>query len=506
MRTIHETIDEVARWNEHATALVQAEDGREYTYGELRDRSNAFANGLRDRGISSGDRVLFLTNLTIDYTVAWLGTIKAGALPTALHTRESADTILQMVDRVGGHAVVFDDAYREIADRIRGRLGDDALYVANDDPVPSFATGYGTVVADASTGRPETAQTPDDDAFINFSSGTTGVPKPIPHTHADAIETAHQAFLMFDVERTDVSMNVFSPSFIVSVFATVPYLVAGGTVVNLGAWDAGRVLDAIETHGVTSMVATPTQYRAVVHRADPGEYDLDTLTKLGYAGEPINADLYRTLRATMCEDLFTFYGGTEPMFGTVLYPSDLTEERLRSIGRPGPNIRIRVVEPGERDPTREVETGEIGELALRGPAVAEGVWDGEDESSYVDGWWFSGDLGRVSGDGYLYLEGRTDRMIISGGINVYPERVEAAIEDHPDVTACAVVDVPDEEWGRALRAHVVGEGLSAADLDDWCTENERLSDYQRPRSYEFVDDLPKTSSGKIDYEAIEPGE
>jgi acyl-CoA synthetase (AMP-forming)/AMP-acid ligase II len=188
--------------------------------------------------------------------------------------------------------------------------------------------------------------------------------------------------------------------------------------------------------------------------------------------------------------------------GTSLPSRFIDEETIHSVGKPGPSCDVRVIEPGSRDPDTTVPDGEVGEVIVNGPSVCSEVYDAPELSAelfHEDGWVFTGDRGRIV-DGFLYLQGRSDNMIISGGINVYAERVEAVLEGHPAIAEAAVVGTPHEKWGEAVKAYLIlaDEGTTAAELEAWCTESDDLADYQRPREYEFVDELPRNNPGKLD--------
>jgi len=307
--------------------------------------------------------------------------------------------------------------------------------------------------------------------------------------------------------RDDIDLNPFAASFIGWPMHVFTFGSIGATVVLLEEWTPEPVPDLIEEAGVTYVILTPTQWRQLLE-AGLDEANTSTLDRVGYAGEPISESLFRRLRSDVCEQVLSIYGGTEIMnAGTVLFPDEVTPETLASIGRPAPNVDVRIVAPGESDPSLERDPGEVGEIIVRGPAVAETVWRDEETTDalfHEDGWWFSGDLGQVRENGHLYVEGRVDNMIISGGMNVYAEVVEGILEGHPDVLAVAVVGTDHEEWGTAVKAVVrpAREDLTAEDLDAWCRDHEALADYQRPREYAVPEDLPRTATGKIDREAL----
>jgi acyl-CoA synthetase (AMP-forming)/AMP-acid ligase II len=214
------------------------------------------------------------------------------------------------------------------------------------------------------------------------------------------------------------------------------------------------------------------------------------------------------IRERISPHVINIYGTTETgscSAGTVMFEEDMTKPgKLSSVGKPLLNADLRVIVPGG-DADDEVPPGEAGEVIIRGPSVAGAVWDDAEATRRIfrGPWWYSGDLGRIDADGYLFLEGRTDDMIVTGGINVLPARVEGVLLTHPSVAEVAVVGVLDETWGQRITAFVVckAEGLDAEQLDRFVRDSD-LSDYQRPRSYVMVPALPRTATGKLDRRAL----
>ena len=241
--------------------------------------------------------------------------------------------------------------------------------------------------------------------------------------------------------------------------------------------------------------------------AGAGDADTSSVDHVAYAGETISEHLFEELQEKVSDNLISIYGGTELMnLGTVLHPrGDYGghSRKRRSTDREHRRSHRRT---GERDPSAQVECGEAGEVIVRGPSVAKEVWNDPEKIAKIfhkDDWWFSEDLERIKEDNRLYLEGRVDNMIISGGMNVYAEDVESALEGHDDILEAAVVGTDHEEWGTAVKAFVRTETVLLADeLDEWCQANDKLANYQRPRDYEFVTEFPRTNTGKLNGSAL----
>lgn len=495
----------VAKWYPDRDALVQAAGGEDYTFAEANAAANQFGDALLDRDVGRGDRVAFLSRTLTAHAVAYLGTQKIGAVPATVHHREAPTVVAAMLDDVTPDVVVFQ---AEFYDLLSGALAGTDLaprLIALDDAteVPDRIPTFRSICSKGADTEPGVEPAPEDPAFICFSSGTTGTPKGIVHTHENAIACSRLGQFILNVRNDDVLLNIFTPSFIGWENMMFPFLTAGATTVLVAEWDPARVPALIEREAVSTALLVPTQWKAVLRAGDVEERDLESFRVAAYAGETMSEELARELSEVLTDYFVGDYGTTETHFsGTALFP---WHDTMDSIGRPVPGCDVRVVEPDTGDPTAEVPVGEIGELAVRGPSVATEVWNDPQKTAelFRDGWFLSGDLARIDEDGYVSLLGRTDNMIITGGINVYAEGVETVLETHPVVEECAVVGAPDDDLGERVEAVLVcADPVTTEELDEWCRENDGLSDYQRPRSYEFVEDLPRTNTGKLDRSAL----
>ena len=512
-RTVARMLEQVAEWYPENTAFVQAESGRRLTYAEATDRARRLATALAAAGVGHGDRVAQLADPSIEHALAFYGVQTLGAIDATLHVRESVNVIREMVADLEPSALLFDAAYAELAGRIQEADPGIDCYVEYGDGAggTDFATALETFIDGVEPAAPSADVTPDDPAFINFSSGTTGRPKGVVHTHEEAIEACHGGLYMFQPNDGDVLLNASTPSFIAWKILALPITNVGGTLVLVADWQPDRIADIVHEEGVTLLNLVPTQWKMVArHGLDPSKFESVRLA--GYAGEAMGTELFAEIQASVSDDVTAQFGTTETMqSGLALLPHRVTEDTLQSIGRPVPNVDVRIIEPDTHDPEATVETGEVGELIVRGPAVAETVWKDPEKTREIfhpDGWWFSGDLAERRADGNVYLRGRTDNMIISGGINIYAEGVEGVIEGHPAVAECAIIGVPDETWGEAVTAYVIPAeaGVDVETLDAWCRENDDLADYQRPKAWTLVEELPRTNTGKLDRASIRAAE
>ncbi|WP_435362857.1 class I adenylate-forming enzyme family protein [Haloarchaeobius sp. DYHT-AS-18] len=509
--TIVDSLEQGATWYPDREALIQGEQGdrRSVTYREVDEVTRQFAIGLGSLGVEKGDRIAMLNRSTVEHTIAFLGALRAGAIPATLHFRESDAAIRAMVEKITPRALVFQPQLEATATHIRERCETVETYIALDQlgEPPAYATTFTAVTAsnDSSATLPSIDR--DDSAFINFSSGTTGTPKPVVHTHGNVVESGHLGMFKKGIRPTTRTLKTNTPSFIAWANATFPVLTAGASIVYLERSEPAEILTAISAEAVTSVVLVPTVWKRILAE-DLDSYDLSSVELAGYAGEPLEPALFASIRDAITPNVCTMYGTTETMSSSmVLFPADVTNGTLDSIGYPVPNTEVRLVEPGTRDPANEVEPGETGEILIRGPSVAEEIWNdpvSTRETFHEDGWVFTGDLAHVGDETLLYLNGRQDNMIVSGGINVYPETVREAIASHPRIEDVALIGVSHREWGQTLKAIVVpsDETLTEGELETICRTLPALSEYQRPRQFEFVTELPRTGTNKIDYAAL----
>lgn len=508
VRTIPFTLNRAARWYPDREAFVQGFGGphRRYTYAEANTAARRIAQGLATLGVEHGDRVALLNDSNVEHALLHYACTKLGAVPAGLHTREAPNPLAEMVEQIEARVLIFHPEYAPKVDAIKESVDEDLELLVFDHlgAVPEFARALSEVYADVEVAEPDVEVTEKDMAFINFSSGTTGLPKPLVTRHGRITEMIHiEAGGSTEEGRI---LNAFGTGFMGWENVTLTNVaVAATTVFHSG--DVERVAELIEREELTRVSLITTPWRMLLRSGELDEHDTSSVESVGVSGEPITPELYRELTETVTETVGTGYGLTETMgSGTTLPSRFIDEDTIHSVGKPGLSCDVRVIEPGSRDPEATVAAAEVGEVIINGPSVCTEVYgdpDKTDELFHEDGWVFTGDRGSLE-DGFLYLEGRTDNMIISGGINVYAERVERILEGHPAVDEAAIVGTPHETWGEAVKTYVIpgNTELTASDLDEWCRESDDLADYQRPRAYEFIDQLPRNNPGKLDRAAL----
>ncbi|RHW25090.1 fatty-acyl-CoA synthase [Nocardioides immobilis] len=467
----------------------------ELTYAELAARVEHTATRLRELGVSAGTRVAYLGPNSIDTWVCFFATARAGGIFVSLNIRLAPPEIGYMLADSGSHVLVHGPECAELATAAEPTEHGVAHVLPAADLRPSSRpeSAAGSPLLD-----PIDAQDPvelDDPVLILYTSGTTGRPKGAVLTHANITWNTVNQLAHIDVLSTDVALCV-APLFHVTGLGQVsmPTLLKGGTVVVVPKFDAGGFLALIARRRATCFSAVPTMLQMLCEHPDWESADLSSLRYVIYGGSSIAEDVAQAWldRGIVLQQ---GYGMTEAAPGVFMALPRGALARPVSAGVPHFFTDVRLEVDGEVVPGPGP-----GELLVRGPNVFAGYWNRPEETAQVlaEGWYRSGDVVRIEDDGWAYVVDRVKDLIISGGENIYPAEVEAAITELADVTAAAVVAVPDPKWGEVGCAYVVlGAG---ADLDEIALRahlEQRLARYKIPRYVELCDDLPRNATGKV---------
>jgi acyl-CoA synthetase (AMP-forming)/AMP-acid ligase II len=479
-----------------------------YSYAELLHQVQAMAKLLHSLAVRKGDRVALLMPPSTSHVIALFGAIELGAIPVALHVRESEAVLLALSERITPRVLVYDGAFEQKARSLRQNslwITAEVRSVSGITPENAVAEADGPVIPrDLGNYALDIEPMPvalDDAAVIVLSSGTTGIPKGVIHTHRTLVASARCGSPCMSAHARASGINTFTTAFIGWYNCTLPFLYSAAKIVYLSPWDPLACLRAIEVEKVTVCFLVPTMWRMLL-REHPQNHDLSSLERVGYAGEPMDTATMAQIRSRVCASIINTYGTTETgSWGgcTVMLPEDyVNDDKIESVGKPGREVEIRVIRPGGAVDD-VVRTGEEGEVIFSGPSVAHQLWEQPALGRRIfDGrWWRSGDMGTLDEDGYLYLQGRIDDMIISGGINVFPSQIEDAVLSHPRVSECVVIGLPSEQWGQQITAFVVCAAEVSADELIEHVNKTALSRYKRPREYRFVKELPRGNTGKV---------
>ena len=489
-----------------------------YTYRDMQQRVRQMAALLHGLGVRKGDRVAMMLLPSTIHPVVLYGIWELGAVSVALHARESAGVLEKTLVRVSPRVLVYDGVFDETVAKLRQRV--------------PFVTGYVRARCEGTpadkvqpvTGEPLIPDDLDrysmdfepmaihgfDLASIVLTSGSTGVPKGVMHRHWRLVESCRAAVYPFGLTPHSCTVNMFTTSFMGWKNLALPYFNVGAKQVFMHHFDPVGILERMQRERATSMLLVPTMWRILL-RQDVEAYDLSSLKVVGFAGEVMDVPTLEQIRKRICPRVLNCYSTTETAVsgGTVMFPEDLERpEKIQSVGRPLLNSEVRIIEIGGTAQD-EVPRGQEGEIIIRAPSVAQEMWNDPPltREKFEGTWWHSGDLGRFDDEGFLYVQGRIDDMIITGGINVLPAPVEETLLGHPNISEAAVVGLPDPEWGQRITAFIVAQApglLTAEALDEYVQETS-LSHYQRPRQYVFLDEMPKGNSGKTNRRALRDG-
>lgn len=475
------------------TAVIDGENT--LTYVQLRDQAARIASALDAAGVRQGDRVALLGENSAEFVTALFGTEMLGAVFVPLNTRLAPAEIAFQLEDSEAKVLIHDVALTQLAAAAVANLGTDLprwTTQPNQDGTPSL----GELTAEVQPWAEDREVGLDDLAVILYTSGTTGQPKGACLTHGNFTWNAYNVLVDFDVASTDVSLQI-SPMFHVASLGmgVLPVLLKGATLVVESKFIPGRALELIEQHGITWLAGVPTTYQMLTEDPAWETTDISTVTKMTCGGSAvpmrvIEAYEERGLHFTNC------YGMTETSPGVTTLPADRSREKAGSSGISQFWTDFRIVDPmGETAPS-----GEPGEILVAGPNVIKEYWKRPDAvTSWEDGWFRTGDMGYTDDDGFLYISDRIKDMIISGGENVYPAEVEAAILRMPSIQSVAVVGVPHQKWGEVPHAVVVlrdgAQPITDQDLQDHLAD--KLARYKVPKTLTIVEELPRTASGKI---------
>lgn len=488
-----------ARITPDATVIEQAD--RSYSARELAARVDALAAGLAARGLCRGDRVAYLGANDIAAFETFFAAGRLGAVFVPLNTRLAAPEIAALLDDCGARALVVRPEVGElVADALSAGPGVELL-VAVDGADGPGAVGYESLVAEGRDGDRAspfagTEVALDDDALILYTSGTTGRPKGAVLTHGNITFNTMNQLAHTDVRSSDrvlCSAPVFHVVGLGQV--TLPTLFTGGTIVVAPRFDAATVLELVPRLGITAFAAVPTMLQMMCDAPSFAEADLSCLRYVVYGGSPVLARVAAAWTARGI-DLVQGYGMTEAAPGVLLAVPEGVAGHPVSPGVPHffTDVALRTPDGSIVPPPG------TGELLVRGPNVFRG-YDGRPDDTaraFEDGWFRSGDVVRLDPDGWGHVVDRVKDMIISGGENIYPAEVEAAIAAMPDVLDCAVVGVPDDRWGEVGFALVVARPDARITTADVLAHLDgRLARFKAPKYVRQVSDLPRNATGKV---------
>ncbi len=493
--------DVIRRAAQHRPGVVALRhDDRALTYAQLDDRSNRLAQALLGSGIDRGARVAYLGRSAPEVIELLLAAGKIGAVIVPLNWRLSPRELAGVLEDSHAPLLIADAGYLQTAEALRADASRPlALRVVGCEHPDAYEPWLGAYDAVDPGGRGD----PNDVIVQMYTSGTTGVPKGVLTTHRN-LAAAAATSSRWGFNPDTISLTPLPLFHIGGIGWVYCGLWHGATTILVSEFVGAQVLDTLERRRVTNPIFVPTMVQMLTAVPGAAERDYSALRSIVYGASPMTTTALRAALRTFGCEMIGLYGLTETTGGVVhLDGSDHDangprQHLLRSAGRPYEWVELRIVDLSSGE---DLPAHSVGEIWLRAPNVMSGYFNRPVETAAAltaDGWLRTGDGGYLDDEGYLFLTDRVKDMIVSGGENVYPIEVEEVLSQHPQVADVAVIGVPDEHWGEAVKALVIGRaGRAPSPADLLAFARARLAGYKLPRSIEVVDDLPRTPTGKV---------
>ena len=485
-------------------------EGKRYTFSQVNERSNRLANSLAKLGIKKGDMVAILQVNCNQFLETYYAVAKLGAILVPLNFRAKEDELTYMLNNSGAVAVFVGDRYVNMVNAMRPNLASVQHCISIDGKQENMHY-YEDLISSGSPDEVVPDVEDEDTTLLMYTAGTTGRPKGVPMTH-----NSYGIYVLDNVDPASPDIeerNLLTvPLYHVAGFQALLAAVYGGrTLIMMRQFEVNEWMDAVQREKANRAMLVPTMLKRVIDNPDFDKYDLSSLRVITYGAAPMPFEVIKKAIEVMPKVRFiNAFGQTETSSTiTTLGPEDhvisgTPEEKAKklkrletSIGRPMSDVEMKVVDADGND----LPPGEIGEFVARGPRIMKGYFKDEEKTAQAftkDGWLRTGDTGYMDKDGYFYLAGRGDDMIIRGGENISPEEVETVLYSHPKIEEAAVIGVPDPDWGQEPRAIVVlkeGKSASPEEIIEYCRQ--KLSSFKRPRSVIFVPELPRNPMGKV---------
>jgi long-chain acyl-CoA synthetase len=473
------------------------------TMKQLHERVCRLGNALLGLGLKKGDRVAILLNNCHQSVECFNALSCSGLVLVPMNARYSADEHLYMLDDSGSVAILMGGEFREVIASIlpQSKTVKHAICVTGK-PGPGMLS-YEEIMAKASPEKPEVEILDEDIINIRYTAGTTGRPKGVVHNHRSNVIMLYNTLMELDIREGD-AVALTGPVTHASGSMIGPHIARGAKIVILPGFDEKALLETIQKERITTLYLVPTMIVMLLAYPDLKKYDLSSLKLIRYGASPISPDVLKRAIEVFGNVFVQGYGLTEagmPMTllkkeDHILDGSEKKLKRLSSIGREVMVARVRIMD----DDGKLLPPGEIGEIVIQSEQVMECYWNKPEASAETlkGGWLHTRDVGYMDEDGYIFLVDRKGDMIVSGGFNIYPREVEDVLYGHPAVLEAAVFGIPDEKWGESVKAVVsLRKGMSATEEEiiEHCKKH--LASYKKPKSVDFIKELPKSPFGKI---------
>jgi acyl-CoA synthetase (AMP-forming)/AMP-acid ligase II len=483
-------------------------EGKRWTYAQTNERTNRLVHALVKLGVERGDRVGILQVNCNQYIETYYAAAKLGAIFVPLNFRAKAEELAYMITNAEAKILFVGSRYLELIKQIRSQLG----MVKECISIDTREGLYYEDLIQSVTSEDFYSEIGDEDiTILMYTSGTTGRPKGVP--------LRHNAFVTYVLDHVDPPSQEIEEKNLLTVplyhvagiQAMLAAIYGGRTLVMMKQFEVKEWMETIQREQVTRAMLVPTMLKRVIDDPDYRKYNLSSLKVITYGAAPMPFEVInKAIQVMPWARFINAFGQTETASTiTTLGPEDHIiegtekekEKKLRrlssSIGKPLPDVEVKIVDE-EGNPLPFLQ---VGEILAKGPRVMTGYWKDEQKTEEVmtsDGWLRTGDMGYMDEEGYIYLTGRGDDMIIRGGENISPEEVEEALHSYPKIEEAAVIGVPSPDWGQEPRAVVVlkkGEEATPEEIMEHCRS--KLAGFKRPRSVVFMEALPRSAMGKV---------
>jgi len=490
-------VENNARWNPKATAIICADTDTRYTYDDLDKLINRFGNSLLEMGVKKGDRVAIYLPNSPEFIIAHFAVARIGAVALPFNVMFKGPEIKYILNN--SKAKILIAAAKEASANAMGILPDIPSLehvISVGEPPLAGAVSFAGMVSSGKDTLSIADCAPDDTVSILYTSGTTGQPKGAMLTHKNFLANARlNGSLVLHLNDQDLFYTGTPFCHIFYVLSVLGPIYVGAGLVVSQRFMPDKTLENISKYRVTHYAGVPTMWIYMLNEFTPEKYDVTAWRFAQSAGASMPEEYIRKIENTFGVGFCECYGSTETS-STVTF-GRLGHGKVGSIGPPAPGYQVKIIGEG----ARELGPQEVGELVVKGPGVFKGYWEMPDATRDVldtGGWYKTGDMGQYDEDGYYYIVDRKKDMIICGGYNIYPREIEEVLYTHPKIFEAVVIGIPDKEKGEIPKAYIKLQQDAEADpaeIIQFCKE--RMAAYKSPREIKFVQEFPKNHTGKI---------
>jgi acyl-CoA synthetase (AMP-forming)/AMP-acid ligase II len=485
-------------------------EGKRQTYSQVSERVNRLSNALANLGVKKGDRVAILQVNCPELIEAYFAVAKLGAIFVSLNFRAKADELSYMLENSSSKILLVGTRYISMVHDMRASLSTVEHFISMDSAEKDMQF-YNDLINSTSSEEAITEIDDDDVTILMYTAGTTGRPKGVPLRHNGFVSYVLDNVEPANPETEERNLLTVPLYHVAGIQAMMAAFYGGRTLVLMRQFEVKEWMETAQKEGATRAMLVPTMLKNVIDHPDFTKHDLSSLKVITYGAAPMPFEIIsKAIQVMPGVRFINAFGQTETASTiTTLGPEDhiiegTEDEKAKklkrlgsSIGRPLPDVEVKIID----DQGNELPPLGVGSIVARGSRIMSGYWHDEEKTAKAftaDGWLITGDKGWKDEDGYIFMAGRGDDMIIRGGENISPEEVENVLYSHPKVEEAAVIGVPDPEWGQQPRAIVVlkkGETATSDEIMEYCRE--KLASFKRPRSVVFIDALPRNQLGKV---------